>query len=276
LRRLADPALEIGLPPPDRVIDAASSLPWWQGDHVRSPEPDLMAAALLVKILSERGDKAPEWLWAVMKPAVTPQLIDRLGRLAFDAMSVTGSSSDFTQYLKRMIVDEPSRATKLKLICYERELPVALASFAADVTRALLGGVADEAKRTDYLTILSSCLHDAGDGVGALTASREAVEIHRRLAQDNPVRFARDLAVSLGNLSVYLSAAGDRAGALAATREVVDTFRRLAQDDPSRFAPDLAGSLYNLSSYLSAAGDGARCAGGDPRGGGDPSPTGAG
>jgi hypothetical protein len=80
LRRLADPTLEIGLPPPDRVIDAVNSLAWWQGDHVSSPEPDLMAAALLVRILSERSDKAPEWLWAVMKHTVTPQLIDRLGQ----------------------------------------------------------------------------------------------------------------------------------------------------------------------------------------------------
>ena len=38
LRRLADPTLEIGLPPPDRVIDAVRSLPWWQGDRVPSPE----------------------------------------------------------------------------------------------------------------------------------------------------------------------------------------------------------------------------------------------
>jgi hypothetical protein len=37
LRRLADPTLEIGLPPPDRVIDAVSLLPWWQSDRVPSP-----------------------------------------------------------------------------------------------------------------------------------------------------------------------------------------------------------------------------------------------
>jgi len=83
------------------------------------------------------------------------------------------------------------------------------------------------------------------------------VEIRRRLAQDNPARFASDLALSLNNLSNCLSDAGDRAGALAATRETVDIYRRLAQDDPTRFAPNLAGNLTNLAVFLNNSGDGA-------------------
>jgi hypothetical protein len=109
LRRLADPALEIGLPPPDRVIDAVSLLPWWQRNRVPSPEPDLMAAALLVRILSERSDKAPEWLWALMEGAVTPQLVDRLGRLAFDAVTVTGSADGLARHLREIIRIDSSR-----------------------------------------------------------------------------------------------------------------------------------------------------------------------
>ena len=38
------------------------------------------------------------------------------------------------------------------------------------------------------------------DGAGALVAIREAVEIRRRLAQDNPAPFAPDLARSLKTL----------------------------------------------------------------------------
>jgi len=133
LRRLAHPALEIGLPPPDRVIDAVNSLPWWQGDHVSPPEPDLMAAALLVRILSERSDRAPEWLWAVMEGAVTSQLIDRLGRLTFDAMIVTGSANDITRHLCQIIRNDLSRAQKLKFLSFEHNLPFGLARFAADI-----------------------------------------------------------------------------------------------------------------------------------------------
>jgi hypothetical protein len=90
LRRLADPKLEIGLPLPEKVVDAVSRLSWWQGYRVLPPEPDLMAAAFLVKILSERPDKAPEWLWVVIENAIGPQLVDRLGRLALDAVTVNG------------------------------------------------------------------------------------------------------------------------------------------------------------------------------------------
>jgi hypothetical protein len=90
-------------------------------------------------------------------------------------------------------------------------------------------------------------MSDAGDGAGALAAIREAVEIRRRLAQENPARFAPDLAQSLNYLSADLSDAGDRAGALAAIREAVEIRRRLAQDNPARFAADLQRSLRFLA-----------------------------
>jgi len=44
---------------------------------------------------------------------------------------------------------------------------------------------------------LSNRLSDAGDGAGALTAIREAADTYRRLAQDNPARFASSLERSL-------------------------------------------------------------------------------
>jgi tetratricopeptide (TPR) repeat protein len=255
LRRLAEPKLEIGLPAPDHVIDAVNSLPWWQGDHVPSPEPDLMAAALLAKTLSERSDKAPEWLWAVMEDAVTPQLIDRLGRVAFDAMTVTGSAAGITRHLGEIVRNDFTRARKLELFANERNLPFGLARFAADILQTLLITNVDEATRADLLNNLSNSLSNAGDAAGALAAIRQAVEIGHRLVRDNPARFAPLIAGSLITLSNQLDDAGDGAGALAAIREAADTYRRLAQDNPARFAPDFALSLNNLSNCLSDAGD---------------------
>jgi hypothetical protein len=255
LRRLADPTLEIDLPPPDRVVDAVSSLPWWHGDRVLSPEPDLMAAALLLKTLSERSDKAPEWLWAAMEHAINPQLVDRLGRLAFDAMTVTGSVGGITRYLSQIVRSDPSRAAGLELFSFEVNLPFGLARFAADITQELLTTATDEAGRARHLNILSVRLSEAGDAAGALAAIREAVKIRRRLAQDNPARFDPDLANSLNNLSLLLRVAGDHPGALAASRKAVEIGRRLARDRSTRFAADLALSLNNLSGHLSEAGD---------------------
>jgi hypothetical protein len=141
LRRLAVPTLEIGLPPPDRVIDAMNIVPWWHEGRVPAAQPDIMAAALLLKILSERSDKAAEWLWAVIEGSVAAPLIDRLGRLAFDAVIVSGSALGIARYLREIIADDPSRASKLEFISYENNLPFGLASFAADITSALLAAV---------------------------------------------------------------------------------------------------------------------------------------
>jgi len=96
------------------------------------------------------------------------------------------------------------------------------------------------------LTNLSNRLSDAGDTAGALAAIREAVEIRRRLAQENAARFAADLALSLNNLSLRLSAAGDNAGALAAIREAVEIYRRLAQENAARYGTALKRSLAVL------------------------------
>jgi hypothetical protein len=84
LRRLAEPTLEIGLPPPDRVIDAINTVPWWHEGRVPAPQPDVMAAALLLKVLSERSDKAAEWLWAVIAGAVAAPRPARTPRLRCD------------------------------------------------------------------------------------------------------------------------------------------------------------------------------------------------
>ena len=259
LRRLAEPTLEMGLPPPDRVIDAINTVPWWHEGRVPAPQPDIMAAGLLLKILSERSGKAPEWLWAVIEGAIAAPLIDRLGRLTFDAMIVTGSALGLTRYLRKIIADDPSRASKLEFISDEDNLPFGLASFAADIIRARLVAVSDEATRANHLNNLPARLSGAGDGDGALAVIREAVGAYRRLAQDNPARFAPALASSLNNLSLRLADAGDGAGALAlaAIREAADSYRRLAQDNPARFAPGLGTSLNNLSLRLSDAGDGA-------------------
>ena len=90
----------------------------------------------------------------------------------------------------------------------------------------LASDVDDELTRVRWLNNLSNHLSAAGDGVGALAAIREAVEIRRRLAAANPARFEPDLASSLNNLSNRLSAAGDEYGAQAARREAEEIGRR--------------------------------------------------
>jgi hypothetical protein len=138
LRQLADPALEIGLPSSHQVVDTVQSLYLWSGNCVTAPEPDIVAAALLLKILGERPDKAPEWLWLMIKNTNPPVLIDRLGRVVLDTTLLTQSSDDpISGYLSRMIADDPDRAARLEFLTAEDNLPLSLAGFAADVDRSL-------------------------------------------------------------------------------------------------------------------------------------------
>jgi hypothetical protein len=93
---------------------------------------------------------------------------------------------------------------------------------------------------------LSVHLGCAGDGAGGLAAIQEAVDAYRRLAKDNPMRFAPDLAGSLNNLSIHLRFDNDTVSALAAIHEAVEICRQLVKDSPERFSAQLSRSLSVL------------------------------
>ena len=108
-----------------------------------------------------------------------------------------------------------------------------------------------------YATLLSNLaagLSELGRRDEAAAASREAVDIRRRLAEADPEAYLPDLAMSLNNLATGLSELGRRDEAAAASREAVDIRRRLAEADPEAYLPDLAMSLNNLAAGLSELG----------------------
>jgi tetratricopeptide (TPR) repeat protein len=260
VRRLAAPEFETGLPQPDRVVDAIRSQGWWVADRVPAPSPDIVAAELLYQILVDRPDRASDWLAAALADRASFQA-ERLGRLAHDMATLHGPTSNvLSNFLIQAITHDPTKADLWRAILVADGLPFRLAELAAKVARTLLAQSSfDEAQRAWLLNELSLQLIAIGDGVGALAAIREAVDIHRQLATANPARFEPDLAACLNTLSIVLADTGDRANALAAIREAVDLNRRLAKADPARFEPYLAKCLYNLSRQLGkmpdAAGD---------------------
>jgi hypothetical protein len=74
---------------------------------------------------------------------------------------------------------------------------------------------------TKYAAWLEARLKDVGDREGALVATREAVELYRKLASTRPDAFLPDLAGCLDNLDTMLGDVGDREGALGAKRKAV-------------------------------------------------------
>jgi tetratricopeptide (TPR) repeat protein len=104
------------------------------------------------------------------------------------------------------------------------------------------------------LNNISAYLHELGYRKEALEATREAVDIRRRLAADRPVTFSADLAASLNNFANSLDGLARTEDALEATREAVQIRRRLAADRPDAFLPVLASSLGNLGYFSGKVG----------------------
>jgi hypothetical protein len=258
LYRLAAPRLQIGLAPPEQVVDAVKSLGLSEQDRLPAPSPDLVAAELLHQVLRDRPDLAPEWLWETLSDPA-PIEVRRLDRLAHDIATLQRlEESSLVPKLAEAVSGNTARAETWRTFLDSDELGFRLSPIGIAIADALLAQPSlPDQDRAGILNNLSNRLSDAGDGAGALVAIRKAVDAYLGLAKDNPAQFAPDLAASLNNLSLRLGDAGDGAGALAAIREAVGTHRRLAQDNPARFAPDLARSLNNLSLRLSDAGDGA-------------------
>jgi hypothetical protein len=256
LHRLALPQLEIGLPPPEQIVDAVKPFGWWENERFPPPSPDLVAAELLRQVLLDRPDTAPEWVCeALSDPAALD--VQRLDRLAYDTVTLYGpNEAVLVQTLVRAVGQDVARAAQWSPLLDTHELGFRLSPVGIAVAEALLATPDLPAEdRARILANSSNQLNDAGDTARALAAIREAVEIYRRLTQEKPGHFTLQLAMSLVNLSTALSKAGDQTGALEAIRDAVEVFRGLARDNPARFDHVLARGLNNLSGILRYAGE---------------------
>lgn len=116
----------------------------------------------------------------------------------------------------------------------------------------------DLARALDNLAIRYASAKRHGE---ALTTTRRALALWRRLAAVDPLSFTGELAGSLTNLSSDYSASGDAHAALKAAQEAVACFRRAVRLDANRWEVELASALLNLAGDLMInAADGAEAA----------------
>ena len=247
--------LDLGLPPPNEVVDAVRNSGRLENDVFPAPTPDILAAALVVTVFGRVPARAPDWLWTAISDDVAGGL-ERLGRLTHDTEIVLGLHAHrLSNWLVSAFEGHPARCLHAVPFVSEAILPVGLMPLDVAVWKTLADVVDDDVQKSARFTNLSVARASVGDNAGALEAIREAVEICRRLAAASPARYEPDLAGSLINLSNGLSAVGDAPAALEASREAVEIFRRLAAASPARYEPELASSLNNLSIRLSEGGD---------------------
>ncbi|KAH8828589.1 hypothetical protein DL96DRAFT_1462486 [Flagelloscypha sp. PMI_526] len=89
---------------------------------------------------------------------------------------------------------------------------------------------------------------------GALTTSKESLQIYRSLVAEKPAAFKSDLTFALGNFSSILFHAGLQAEAFQSSQQSVELLRELVIGQPASFNGNLASALNNLSSRFNAAG----------------------
>ncbi|HRC85242.1 MAG TPA: tetratricopeptide repeat protein, partial [Thermoanaerobaculia bacterium] len=109
---------------------------------------------------------------------------------------------------------------------------------------------ADRARRARLWQLLVARLGDVGREEEALTASRRAVALYRRLARSAPPRYEVQLAESLNNLALHLRSKGLIKASLRALREALAIFRAQQHPSPGLPTSELVAVLNNLVSSL--------------------------
>lgn len=253
-RRLAAPALDIGLGGEAGLMDRLRKAGMLRGGRLPAPEPDMVAAALLAEVAAARRDSAPDWLWAALEGDVEESLT-RLGRLIWDAEFILKyEQPKLSEVLARAVAGSPARAAAVEPFMREVVLPAGLITVSAAAYGALANHDNDPTRKYVWLSNLSVRLFRLGDNTGALNASEAAVKLLKDLAANDPNRLP-DLARALGNLGADLAVAKQHGEALTTARRAAELCRLLAAVNPKVFAGELAGSLTNLSNRYGASGD---------------------
>ena len=180
-----------------------------------------------------------------------------LDHLAIPALLVAVETNPVMgELLSQVIGGQPVSRATLRRIAEASPYPsFALAAPAALVFQRLADDSVNHSERARWLVDLSNRLGDLGRREEALAAIDKAVRIRRRLVQDQPDVFLKDmflndLAATLNNVSARQANLGRREEALAMAEEAVTIRSQLARDRPDAFLPDLAASLLNRSIRL--------------------------
>jgi len=266
LRDLADPALEVGIPSRESVVDPLRRTPWWRDGKFAAPSPDILAAALAHQVLAEteEDDRVSEWLWPVMRDAVgsesSEQVLGRIDRADYDIHSIFGwGSSRLSKWLEGIVQGKGSvvrieRASALEPIVYSSPHAGSLLVVKAVVEVLAMSAPTGSDRRAGLMSNLGKILGNLGRREDALRATEAAVTVYQQLAEAHPAANLSNLASNLNGLGIRLGELGRREEALRATEAAVAIYRQLVESHPESHSSELAASLNNLGIGLRALG----------------------
>jgi len=217
-------------------------------DSVAPILPDAVGEGFLLEVLARNGlaQGVVRRAWQLAGLAVADTLI----RCAQDF----GQADDKAplSWLQGLADDLHEASDLTALLDRLPQSSVALRPFAARLNRRTVEALSQDDRspqaqvfRAASLNNLANRLSALGDRQGALAPAREAAEIRRELAANNPDAFRPDLAASLNNLAIRLSELGDRQGALAPAREAVETLAPAFLRYPQAFSQWMATMARN-------------------------------
>ena len=245
-------------PAADIANALCAALPAEDDDGVAAIFPHPVGEAFVLDVLGSRrlAQGVVSRAFALSGLAVADTLI----RCAQDFGEADGRVA--LQSLQSLADDLNEPAALAALLNRLPESSVALRKFAAGLSRRIVTTLPGDDHSPEAHVFMAGSLNDLaknlgemGDRQGALAPAREAVEICRELAANDPDAFRPGLALSLNSLAIRLSELGDRQGALAPAHEAVGIYRELAANNPDAFLPDLAASLNTLTLVLGKQGD---------------------
>jgi tetratricopeptide (TPR) repeat protein len=261
LRQLTNKHPEMRLPPRDAIGDVARQLPFWSkaADGILPARPDIFAAGLLVDVLADASDLAPDWLWSVLDLEATglpPDLADRIGRLVYDVSTVWEETEQpLTRWLVQMVEAQNGRAEALARILEEERPPDPLLPLTLAVGERLVRrpDQSDE-QLAQTLFFYATHLVRASRHEEARPIAERATEVYTRLMKVDPDRHRRHFARAVWRLGSILESLRMYRESVEAVRRAIDIYRQELPASGGEANPvllhGLAGALNELGSGL--------------------------
>lgn len=213
-------------------------------------QPDILAAAFLVDVLSRRKEYAAELLWAALAQNIEFGL-NRFGRLCQDSENVLGLKSfKLREVLANAVREKFDRALLLKPHLPRHYMSVALVDLSLAMSITLLNHTTDVDSQSLLLGNLTTVLSQMGEHEQVVKISPELIGRFQQLAKQHPNRFERSLAIAFNNLGGSLLELGRFDDALIATQKAVDIRNEFSKQEQHNLLPDIAMSYHNMGEIL--------------------------
>ena len=235
------------------------------GDLVEPIRPDLIAEALLIRVIEDgifRPEDIPREIVRRAYHRAPAGTVDTLIRCAQDFAKGRADHAS-VRWLRAIVETSDDLAELARISDFLPEDTLSLREFARDVAVRLVAVLRAAVSQDPeaFTPALASALNNLANRLSALgrledalAAAEAAVTLHRALADARPDAFTPALATSLNTLAACLSDLGRREDALAAAEAAVTLYRALADAQPDAFTPALATSLNTLANRLSDLG----------------------